>query len=65
MSAERQVSVEKLVTKLRTRNEELSYQNAMLETVLDDLEAENTQLKAKIDELAPTEEIEDASDEEG
>lgn len=60
---ERQVSVETLVTKLRARSEELSYQCIILESLIEDLEKQNAALQAKIYELAPAEEIQDGNEE--
>lgn len=56
---ERQVSVEKLILKLRQQNEELSYQNMIKEALIEELDEKLNSALAQIDELSPTEDIND------
>lgn len=56
---ERQVSVERLILKLRQQNEELSYQNMMKEALIEELDEKLNTALAQIDELSPTEDIND------
>lgn len=60
---ERQVSVEKLIKNLREQNEQLSYDIVLKKTLIEELDEQLTYALAKIDELAPAEEITDGDPE--
>lgn len=59
---ERQVSVEKVIAKLRQQNEELSYANVMKEAMIEDLDEKLAEAMSTIDLLSPTEEIDDPAE---
>lgn len=60
INPERQVNAEKLIAKLREQNSELSFANAISQTVIEELEEQLQTALRKIDELSPTEEISNA-----